>query len=106
MILGATGKNFGAGMSGGVAYIYDKDDRLKRLVNEDLAGDLFRVESPEVGAVTHIRMSACNPITCPVMLPRHCLVPELASHISNRTELGPEDVLMLVSGVAGRTKML
>ncbi len=49
MILGATGKNFGAGMSGGVAYVYDKDDRLKRLVNEDVAGDLLRIESREVG---------------------------------------------------------
>ncbi len=49
VILGATGKNFGAGMSGGVAYVYDKDDRLKRLVNEDIAGDLLRIESREVG---------------------------------------------------------
>ena len=49
VILGATGKNFGAGMSGGVAYVYDKDDRLNRLVNEDVAGDLFRIESTEVG---------------------------------------------------------
>ena len=35
-------------MSGGVAYVYDKDDRLERLVNEDVAGDLFRIESTEV----------------------------------------------------------
>ena len=50
VILGATGKNFGAGMSGGVAYIYDKNDRLKRLVNADVAGDLFCIESKEVSA--------------------------------------------------------
>ena len=49
VILGATGKNFGAGMSGGVAYVYDKDERLERLVNEDVAGDLHRIESNEVG---------------------------------------------------------
>ena len=49
-------------MSGGVAYIYDKDDRLKRLVNEDLAGDLFRVDSPQVGGVMRTRMSARSPV--------------------------------------------
>ena len=28
MCLGKTGKNFGAGMSGGIAYIYDKDNSI------------------------------------------------------------------------------
>lgn len=50
VILGPTGKNFGAGMSGGVAYVYDDQERLERMVNEDVAGDLFRVESMEVRA--------------------------------------------------------
>jgi len=33
MVLGATGRNFGAGMSGGVAYVLDLDSRL---VNPDM----------------------------------------------------------------------
>ena len=33
MVLGATGKNFGAGMSGGVAYVYDPEETLKALCN-------------------------------------------------------------------------
>lgn len=29
VILGPTGKNFGAGMSGGIAYVYDPYDKFK-----------------------------------------------------------------------------
>ncbi len=45
VILGPTGRNFGAGMSGGVAFVYDEDGRFVGRVNpgmvsvEDLAGD-------------------------------------------------------------------
>ena len=35
-ILGKTGKNFGAGMSGGVAYIYDIDDRFYSRLNDEM----------------------------------------------------------------------
>ena len=37
IILGRTGRNFAAGMTGGIAYIYDKYDKLeRRLNNEDV----------------------------------------------------------------------
>jgi glutamate synthase (NADPH/NADH) large chain len=36
VILGPTGRNFGAGMSGGIAYVYDADDRFASLVNYDM----------------------------------------------------------------------
>ncbi|MBX7460291.1 glutamate synthase large subunit [Qipengyuania huizhouensis] len=32
-VLGKTGRNFGAGMSGGIAYVYDPDGEFTRLVN-------------------------------------------------------------------------
>eukprot|EP00798_Chlamydomonas_sp_ICE-L_P026060 gene26060-11762_t len=47
VILGGTGKNFGAGMSGGVAYIYDPDSKFKALCNVDVKDDLFAVEAHE-----------------------------------------------------------
>lgn len=34
--LGRTGKNFGAGMSGGVAYVYDKDKTLQETCNTEM----------------------------------------------------------------------
>jgi glutamate synthase domain-containing protein 2/glutamate synthase domain-containing protein 3 len=42
VILGHTGRNFAAGMTGGVAYVYDPDDRLRDLYNPQLV-DLFRL---------------------------------------------------------------
>ena len=47
VILGKTGKNFGAGMSGGLAFVYDPDLRLSKLCNVDVASDLFPVEDEE-----------------------------------------------------------
>ena len=51
VILGKTGKNFGAGMSGGIAYVYDPDRRLASLCNVDVAQDLFPVEDDTVRRV-------------------------------------------------------
>lgn len=36
VILGPTGKNFAAGMSGGIAYVYDEDNCLYRNLNKEL----------------------------------------------------------------------
>ena len=53
MVLGATGKNFGAGMSGGVAYVYDPEETLKALCNrceyvwEKGQGRLYVFDDPE-----------------------------------------------------------
>jgi len=45
VILGPTGKNFGAGMSGGSAYILDADKRFKGLLNPDMV-EARRIEDP------------------------------------------------------------
>ena len=36
VVLGPTGRNFGAGMSGGIAYVYDPDDTFPSLVNYEM----------------------------------------------------------------------
>ncbi len=46
VILGEIGKNFAAGMSGGIAYIYDVNDSLKQRINTGMV-DLDRIESEE-----------------------------------------------------------
>jgi glutamate synthase domain-containing protein 3 len=38
VILGKTGRNFGAGMSGGIAYVWDKDKDFARLCNTETYG--------------------------------------------------------------------
>jgi glutamate synthase (NADPH/NADH) large chain len=36
VVLGPTGRNFGAGMSGGLAYVYDPDDTFTRRLNFEM----------------------------------------------------------------------
>ena len=36
VVLGETGRNFAAGMSGGVAYVYDEDNKLYRNLNKGM----------------------------------------------------------------------
>lgn len=38
IILGSTGRNFGAGMSGGIAYVYDPNGSFPKMVNREMVG--------------------------------------------------------------------
>jgi glutamate synthase (NADPH) large chain len=53
VVLGPTGRNFAAGMSGGIAYVYDKDRRLQRRCNLDLVDldGLTEADEEEVKAL-------------------------------------------------------
>jgi glutamate synthase (NADPH/NADH) large chain len=46
VVLGATGRNFAAGMSGGIAYIWDRDGEFLELVNLELV-ELEDLSNPE-----------------------------------------------------------
>jgi glutamate synthase (NADPH/NADH) large chain len=46
VVLGPTGRNFAAGMSGGVAFVLDQEDRFGKLCNRDMVG-LEAVESED-----------------------------------------------------------
>ena len=46
VVLGETGRNFAAGMSGGVAFVLDEEERFENLCNMDMVG-LEAVESEE-----------------------------------------------------------
>ncbi|MDR3537486.1 MAG: glutamate synthase large subunit, partial [Acetobacteraceae bacterium] len=50
VVLGETGRNFAAGMSGGIAYVYDEHARFKRLCNLAQV-DLEPLGPPEIGLV-------------------------------------------------------
>ncbi|MAS95947.1 MAG: glutamate synthase large subunit [Verrucomicrobiales bacterium] len=49
VVLGATGKNFGAGMSGGAAYIYDEAERFEKLYNPEMV-EIVRIEEESTQA--------------------------------------------------------
>lgn len=46
VVLGPTGKNFAAGMSGGIAYVYDEDGRFESRCNKEMVR-LFPLEDPD-----------------------------------------------------------
>ncbi|MDA3859715.1 MAG: glutamate synthase large subunit [Melioribacteraceae bacterium] len=46
VVLGDVGKNFAAGMSGGIAYVWDKSENFRKLYNPEMV-ELFTVESGE-----------------------------------------------------------
>jgi glutamate synthase (ferredoxin) len=48
VILGSTGRNFGAGMSGGVAYVLDAEGTFATRVNPQMV-ELERIDDPEEG---------------------------------------------------------
>ncbi|MDQ1422545.1 MAG: glutamate synthase large chain, partial [Acidimicrobiaceae bacterium] len=50
VVLGATGRNFGAGMSGGIAYVYDPDSTFRSRVNADMV-DIEALEADDVEVV-------------------------------------------------------
>jgi glutamate synthase (NADPH/NADH) large chain len=50
VILGATGRNFGAGMSGGVAYVLDVKDTFASMCNQEMV-ELERLQYPEEIAI-------------------------------------------------------
>lgn len=55
LVLGATGQNFAAGMSGGIAYVYDIDGKFAQRCNMSMVS-LDKVEAAEadVGKVQHL----------------------------------------------------
>ncbi|HWD10087.1 MAG TPA: glutamate synthase-related protein, partial [Actinomycetota bacterium] len=53
VILGPTGWNLGAGMTGGQAYVYDPDIRLPARVNPELVS-LHRPDGPQLASLRHL----------------------------------------------------
>ncbi len=47
VVLGPSGRNFGAGMSGGIAYVYDADDKFVQRLNFEMV-DLERLDEEDV----------------------------------------------------------
>jgi len=53
LVLGPTGRNFAAGMSGGVAYVYDPTSILEKRLNPSMVG-LERLDEDDVALVTDL----------------------------------------------------
>ncbi len=53
VILGTTGRNFAAGMSGGIAYVYDEDGKFESRCNKDMV-DLDPVEEEDAQTIKQL----------------------------------------------------
>ncbi len=53
VVLGSVGRNFAAGMSGGIAYIWDKDKEFEKLYNDEMV-DLYRIEEHKDESELHL----------------------------------------------------
>jgi len=51
VVLGPTGRNFAAGMSGGIAYVLDKDGRFERVCNRELVSLSLLEDEAEIALV-------------------------------------------------------
>ena len=63
VVLGATGLNFGAGMSGGLAFVYDEDDKFSKhynpaLVNPERLTDADEIESLRKLIALHVELTS------------------------------------------------
>jgi glutamate synthase domain-containing protein 3 len=53
IVLGKTGRNFAAGMSGGIAYVYDEDKKFKERCNTDMV-ELGMVQEEDKDTLYHL----------------------------------------------------
>jgi glutamate synthase (ferredoxin) len=53
IVLGKTGRNFAAGMSGGIAYVYDEDKIFRDRCNKDMV-ELEKVENKDKDTIYHL----------------------------------------------------
>ena len=53
VILGDTGRNFAAGMSGGIAYVYDKEGKFDDYCNKELV-DFDEIEFEDITALKEL----------------------------------------------------
>jgi glutamate synthase (NADPH/NADH) large chain len=53
VVLGRTGRNFAAGMSGGIAYVYDPDETFAKLVNYEMV-ELEPLEDDDIAVVLEL----------------------------------------------------
>ena len=56
IVLGKTGRNFGAGMSGGIAYIYDPNGEFKGKYNKEMV-ELEKISAEDEPAINDLLLN-------------------------------------------------
>jgi len=54
VVIGSTGRNFAAGMSGGIAYVWDPENKFRKMVNASMVDLEELTESADIDEVLHM----------------------------------------------------
>jgi glutamate synthase (NADPH/NADH) large chain len=71
VILGRTGQNFAAGMSGGVAYVYDPNKSFKNYCNLSMV-TLHKVEKENIKTDMPLHLNLADEIILKTLIENHC----------------------------------
>lgn len=96
VILGPTGKNFAAGMSGGIAYVLDKDHLLYRRINKDMVNmeelkDKYDIEELK-GILTDYEAETGSELA-------HEMLSDFASYIKDFKKIIPRDYQLMLTAI-------
>ena len=97
VILGATGRNFGAGMSGGVAFVYDPDDEFHRNLNTemvDLESSLSEEDADTLRDIIRRHLEETNSAVAATVLDRW------HQHVRSFKKVMPKDYRRVLDAIA------
>jgi len=97
VILGATGRNFGAGMSGGVAFVYDPDDEFHRNLNTemvDLESSLSEEDADALRDIIRRHLEETNSAVAATVLDRW------HQHVRSFKKVMPKDYRRVLDAIA------
>ena len=88
VVIGPTGRNFAAGMSGGIAYVYDEKKYFKNLANPELV-DLQKAEKP--ADIETIRTMLTNHVKYTGSTVAKGILDDWENHLKNFVKVMPRD---------------
>ena len=97
VILGATGRNFGAGMSGGMAFVYDPDDEFHRNLNTemvDLESSLSEEDADALRDIIRRHLEETNSAVATTVLDRW------HQHVRSFKKVMPKDYRRVLDAIA------
>jgi glutamate synthase (ferredoxin) len=88
VVLGSTGRNFAAGMSGGIAYLYDAEGTLRDRVNAEMV--LFETVSEQY-EINELRTMIRNHVKFTGSTVGHRILEDWESAVFNFVKIIPKD---------------
>ncbi|MBF0492127.1 MAG: glutamate synthase large subunit [Deltaproteobacteria bacterium] len=101
VVLGNSGRNFAAGMSGGLAFVYDEQENFKSKCNKDMV-DLEAVEDPEDIALLKKLIEKHQKYTGSI--PAQKILQNFSAELKNFVKVNPKDYKKVMTAVKLKMK--